>query len=206
MRRFFLMATVLFWPVASQAQQLGIYGPSYPIAEPDMIAEIKSRIQKTMESGEFDTLKTEAQDRVRRNFQEPPPVPGISRTDEPRVSYFDPSIRVAKAIRGPNGRVIVPAGTVVNPLDYSPFTGKWIFIDGRDKAQQAWAVRQMALDAAVQPILVAGRWLDLWRLWGRRVYFDQSGAIVSKLGITSVPAVVTQDADGKRIRIDEVLP
>lgn len=56
----------------------------------------------------------------------------------------------------------------------------------------------------VKPILVAGEPLNLMRDWKRQVFYDQGGTLVRRLGIHRVPAVVTQD--GKRLRVDEVLP
>lgn len=185
-------------------QDLGVYGQTYPIQEPDQIEAMKNKIRQKMESGEFDRLKKEAQDQVKASTLEPPPVAGLAAATEPRVFWFDPTVRVEKAILGPNGMVVVPAGTTINPLDYSPFVGKWIFIDGREEQQRKWAKAQL-IDTTVRPIFVAGRWMDSWREWGRRTYFDQGGAIVHRLGIHATPAIVTQDPDGRRIRIEEVV-
>ena len=38
--------------------------------------------------------------------------------------------------------------------------------------------------------------------WKTPVYYDQEGTLVRKLGITGVPAIVSQE--GSRLRIDEV--
>jgi conjugal transfer pilus assembly protein TraW len=54
----------------------------------------------------------------------------------------------------------------------------------------------------IKPILVNGGPMDLMRRWKKRVYFDQGGSMVKRLGIENVPALVTQD--GKRLRIDEL--
>jgi conjugal transfer pilus assembly protein TraW len=40
------------------------------------------------------------------------------------------------------------------------------------------------------------------RKWKRPVYFDQQAALVTKLGIGQVPAIVSQE--GKLLRIDEL--
>ena len=54
----------------------------------------------------------------------------------------------------------------------------------------------------MKPVLTAGSWLALMRRWKQPVYFDQHGQITARLGITRVPALVTQD--GRRLRIDEL--
>lgn len=55
----------------------------------------------------------------------------------------------------------------------------------------------------MKPILVGGSYLDLMKAWNRQVFYDQEGALVRKLGITAVPAIVSQE--GNRLRIDEVV-
>lgn len=190
-------------PLAS-AQHLGTDGQVFPIIEPDMIEMMKARMQAKMDSGELDRLRDEARERVKANAQEPPtsvwtPVTAVNN----RTFWFDPTIRVDRAIMTSDGKVVVPAGTVVNPLQHAPFAYKWIFIDGRDERQIAWAKTQLK-DPSVRPIFVAGRWIDYWRTWQRRTYFDMGNTLTRKLGIEAVPAIVTQDKDKRRIRIEEV--
>jgi conjugal transfer pilus assembly protein TraW len=43
--------------------------------------------------------------------------------------------------------------------------------------------------------------MQRWRL---PVYFDQQGALTRKLGITQVPALVSQE--GLQLRVDELAP
>jgi conjugal transfer pilus assembly protein TraW len=93
----------------------------------------------------------------------------------------------------------------VNPLDHVSLRDELIFFDGRDRRQVSFAKQTMRkLKGAAKPIMVAGEPLNLMRDWKRRVFYDQGGALVRRLGIRQVPAVVTQD--GKRLRVDEVLP
>jgi len=40
--------------------------------------------------------------------------------------------------------------------------------------------------------------------WGTPVYYDQQGALTRRLGITQVPALVSQE--GAQLRIDELAP
>ena len=54
-----------------------------------------------------------------------------------------------------------------------------------------------------KPYLVGGSTINLMRAWKTRVYYDQEGLLVRKLGITAVPAIVSQE--GARLRIDELV-
>jgi conjugal transfer pilus assembly protein TraW len=101
--------------------------------------------------------------------------------------------------------VIVPAGTRSNPLDVVTLTRQLLFFDGRDPDQVLLARAKLTeLGGRLKPVLVGGSYLDLMRAWQVPVYFDQDGALVRRLGITQVPALVAQD--GKRLRVDELLP
>jgi len=44
--------------------------------------------------------------------------------------------------------------------------------------------------------------MDLMKRWQIRVYYDQQGSLTRRLGITQVPALVSQE--GLRLRIDEL--
>ena len=74
--------------------------------------------------------------------------------------------------------------------------------DGNDP-QQVRDARALIDDygGKVKPILVAGSYLDLMKVWQLSVYFDQQGVLTTKFGITQVPALVSQE--GMRLRIDE---
>ena len=78
-----------------------------------------------------------------------------------------------------------------------------IFFDARD-ADQVKKAEQLIQQAKgrAKPILVGGSYMDLQKKWGRQVYYDQQGLLTRRLGITQVPALVSQD--GKRLRIDEM--
>ena len=106
------------------------------------------------------------------------------------------------AIRG-GFAILVPAGTTINPLDRVGLSRPLIFFDARDKSQVAFAKRFLDARAGLaKPILVGGSYFDLMKLWDTPVYFDQQSALIRKLGIKHVPAIVVQE--GKRLRIDEI--
>jgi conjugal transfer pilus assembly protein TraW len=180
-----------------------VLGPLYPIAEPDMLEQIEARLRAMERSGELQRLMREGQERGVRSAQYPKPVDGVGRAMANRSYTFDPSVRVPRDVTDDNGRVLVKAGTVVNPLDYVAMAKWLVFFDGRDAGQVALAHRLgEQYGWAIKPILVAGGPLDVSRRWKRQVYFDQGGFLVQRLGIRNVPALVTQQ--GKVLRIDEL--
>jgi len=198
-----LLMAMLLPPLTVAAQDLGVVGPVYPIAEPSLLDIILSHLRQAQRDGVRSRLQREAEQRARRGIEEPAAVPGITRTTRARTFYFDPSVIVPYAVTDVEGRVIVAPGTLVNPLDTVALSQPLVFLDGRD-AEQVARTREI-LDARggrAKVILTGGSYLDLMRRWKRPVFFDQQGAITERLGIRHVPAIVTQE--GKRLRIDEI--
>lgn len=191
-------------PIA-HADDLGVVGPTYDIAEPDLLEVIQSSLYQMEKSGELEKKQGEYRDRVIGAVEKPKPVSGIKATVVKRTFYHVPTMIMDHDIRGVDGAILFARGLKVNPLDHVSLRDELIFFDGRDRRQVSFVKQTMRkLKGAAKPIMVAGEPLNLMRNWKHRVFYDQGGALVRRLGIRQVPAVVTQD--GKRLRVDEVLP
>jgi len=208
----FLGAALLFGPCAvllltptAAAIDLGVIGPTYSIAEPDLLVELQTKLSEKARTGELQQLERAARQRIVAGIQTPPPVPGLARSERSRTFYFDPSVVVGESIIDARGHVLVAAGTRTNPLDVVSLSQPLLFFDGSDPGQvrQAKALIER-YGGKVKPILTAGSYLHLMRRWRISVYYDQQGALVQKLGIREVPALVSQE--GKRLRIDTLAP
>ncbi len=185
------------------AENLGVVGPVYPIAEQDMLATIQERLQSLKETGELARIEEEAQDRYRAYVSNPPGVE-LPRAIEPRTYYHDPSITVPYPIQDHQGNVIHPAGATVNPLEHMLLSKQILFFDGADPVQTAWARERITTGKTpVKPILTRGRVLELMQDWQTWLYVDQRGTLVQRFGIRALPAIVRQE--GKRLRIEEIL-
>ncbi len=194
-------ALLLAAPV--QALDLGRVGPVWPVAEPDLLALIQTRLEEKQASGELARIQTEFAARSRRAIESPAPVAGLARTNTPRSFLFDPTVTALEAVRDHEGKVLVAAGTRVNPLDYVSLSQPLIFFDARDREQTrlALALRQRHQGRAYL-ILTGGSFIDFMKRHDLRVYYDQQGLLVQRLGIRQVPARVTQE--GRMLRIDEL--
>lgn len=178
-------------------------GPTYPIGEPDMLQEIDGKLKGMQASGEMQRKIDEAIARSTHTAQYPKAVQGLGKVSKAKTYYFDPSIVASKDVRDAEGKVVVAAGTKVNPLDYVGMNEWLVFFDGTDQRQVELAeALAKKFDWMVKPILTNGGPMDLMRKWKKRVYFDQGGSLVKKFGIQNVPAMVSQE--GKVLRIDEL--
>lgn len=185
------------------AADLGVIGPLHPIAEPDMLDEIQAVLRARQASGELERLQQAAHRRMRAAIETPAAVRGLQRAMRKRTWEVDPSVRFDAPIVDPEGRTVVPAGTLANPLSVVRLSKVLLFIDGRDRAQVAAARRLMdGSPQPVVPVLTAGSPPALARVWKRPVFFDQDGRLVQRFGIQAVPAKVSQQ--GLRLRVEEL--
>ena len=181
------------------AEDLGVRGQSWPIAEPDLLVQIEARLSVMERSGELARLEREARTRAREGLAAPQPIAGIAPAREERSRTFDPAITVTHDILGPDGTLVAAAGTRVDPFAHLPFTRELLFIDGRREVEVAWA---LARTSPAKIVLLAGRPLELARRHGRPFFFDQGGRLSSRFGLHFTPSLVTRE--GARLRITEI--
>ena len=171
----------------------------------DLLKEIERVLKEKEKSGELAKLQKQALERSTHSAMNPRAVEGLTRTRQARTFFFDPSIVANQRITTPEGRVLVEAGQRVNPLDQMAMSQQLVFFDARDPDQVSKAQALIArAGGRAKPILTAGSYIDLQKRWGKPVFFDQSGTLVRKFGISQVPALVAQQ--GRLLRIDEVMP
>lgn len=198
-----LLASSLIGTFA-KAEVLAAIGPTYPIAEQNLLDMIAQRLHALEKSGQLHALQEQAIAKGRAAVANPAPVAGLTPAKAPRTVYFDPTYVLDKNILDAQGHVLFPAGTRTNPLAITSMSRKLMFFDARDPAQAKMARSLLQRDAVrIKPVLVGGSYLELMKQWKTRIYFDQQGTLVRRFGIRHVPALVYQE--GMRLRIDEIV-
>ena len=198
-----LLLALACWAGAAHSDNLGTIGPTYPVAERNLLEVIMARLRAKEASGELKRHEREARDRATYAVNNPRPVDGLRRAEAARTFYFDPSFALQSNVIDSKGAVLFPAGTRKNPLEVVSLSKHLLFFDARDPGQVNKA-RELIdrYQGKVKPILVGGSYLDLMKRWNKPVFYDQEGALVRKFGIAAVPAIVSQE--GLRLRPDEV--
>ncbi|WP_232250897.1 type-F conjugative transfer system protein TraW [Janthinobacterium sp. 1_2014MBL_MicDiv] len=188
----------------AKAEELAAIGPTYSLAEQNLLEMIAQRLRALEESGQLHALQELAIAKGRAAVANPAPVAGLTPAKAPRTVYVDPTYVLDKNILDAQGRVLFPAGTRTNPLAITSMSRKLLFFDARDPAQARMARSLLQRDGArIRPVLVGGSYLELMKQWKTRIYFDQQGRLVGRFGIQHVPALVYQE--GMRLRIDEMV-
>lgn len=176
-----------------EVKDYGKYGTTWPIQEEDLLQFIETRLKSP-----------EVQDRIRRmlgkareRMYKLTKYDGlIGKAEEDRVYRIDPSLTLAEDILDHEGNVVAPKGTTVNPSDYAPLTGRYIFIDGNDDKQVTYA-----LNGDFRKIIItSGNIRKLSGTHKHRFYFVNDD-LIEKISLTHVPAIL--ESEGRYLRVTE---
>ncbi len=156
-----------------------------------------AKLKLAKQDGLLDKMQQEFVSKVKKKIARPPPAIGLHKVTENRIWSYDPTFTQNTSIKDQNGRIIVEAGTKVNPLDTISWGEPLILIDGEELAQVAWANSQQG-----KIVLTNGSPIELGRNLNKEVYFDQGGILTKKFKIKAVPAIIQQE--GKHLRLQEI--
>jgi conjugal transfer pilus assembly protein TraW len=173
------------------AKDLGTYGQTFDVKEVNLIAYMQERIQN---------LSLEDLKKITQNLN--PSFESVKELGEAKIYkkfYFDPTVCSQENIFDHQGKIIVPQGRCVNPLDYVPLSFDLLFLDGNNQEHLNWAKTQQIQS---KWILVKGNPLEVEKKEKREIFFDQKGVLSKKLSLSSIPAKVSQS--GKFLQIEEI--
>ncbi len=195
MRLVFLLLSQYFLLTAN-AQDLGVFGETFEIAEEDLLQHMMGKLKKMDQTGELKIAQKKVQEKIKENIAHPKAVQGITNTEKEREFKFDPTITVTRDLADHNGKVFARAGEQFNPLDRVKMS-PMLFIDGDNEKQINWALKKISEKKIFRHdfakiVLVNGSPFDLQEKLNRSIYFDQQGLLTKKLGIEHVPAIVFQ--------------
>lgn len=201
---FTLLCLTTLAPLVTAAlgRDHGVMGQTWPIAEPDLLATIDTKLRTLDANGRIGRMQHELGAKTRNRVRNPLPVPGISATRKDRRWMFDPSIVIENDVRDQKGNVIAARGVRVNPLALINMTTDLVFVDGRETEQLEWATTNW-VGAKAKIIFVSGSPFDRMGEYQRRFFFDQHGTLTGHFGIAHVPAVVSQK--GELLEVREVV-
>jgi conjugal transfer pilus assembly protein TraW len=186
-----LVCSALF--AASARADTATIGRTWPIAEPDAMAEIEAMVarqppnmaEKFGPRSQWSALKGASL--------------GVTRED--RVRSVVPFHTLDTEIRLPDGKLLYPAGFTFNPLAYVSLPQRLVIVHPRDLG---WALKTAAL---TDWILLTGGGdpkddaLSLGERHGRALFILEE-RVKARLGLTVAPVIVRQV--GQRLELTEV--
>ena len=175
--------------VTASAADLGRFGRTWPIAEPDGIEEMKQA------AGRVDWSRYFSKSAMERAIHDYKPSGFISlpKASRERVRQVDISYSVEFDVIDPSsGEVLYPKGYSFNPLDYMTFHKKIVVIDGSDQEQVDWFNKSpYAKDPMTVLLITGGVFYEVSEKVKRSVFFA-TDKIVRRLRIEHVPSVAHQ--------------
>lgn len=173
------------------AQNIGVFGPTYLIAEVDAFEWIvQQKLPELERNGEIDKMNAKLQQQSQFRVENPIGAT-LPQATAPRLKYQSLIYTLARDIKDAKGRVLFKKAASINPTDVLPESNKLLlFIDGNNKAQVNFAVKQLANNNFIKIVLVAGRPLELMRKHKVNIYFDQHQRLVERFDIMALPAKV----------------
>ena len=186
-------------PMMASARDFGTFGPTWAIAEPDLLAVIKARLEAARQNGTLDAMNRRFVETAQASVRRPHAVTGMTPATSERRWSFDPSVTLSQAIRDARGNLIAAQGQRFNPLTHLNLAHSFAFIDGDSAEERDWAMHQGAPDR-LWIVLVKGSPTDLMKATQRRFYFDQMGTLTGRFGIAHTPALLIQQGDHLDIR------
>ncbi len=175
-------------------EDLGTVGETYPIVEPDILAELKKQALRNQPTRE--EIVQRAKTYQPHNLQQLP------RAAQDRTFPVDMTYTFKNDVLDGNGKIIYPRGYTFNPLDYYSFPGGMVVIDGSDPKQIKWFRKSPYFENHQARLLISGGYAyDLVKQFQRPVFY-LTDTIAGRLQLTAVPAVVVQR--GKKLQVREV--
>lgn len=198
------MASFLKWLLCLQiilgqvyGTDLGINGHTFPIEEENLLVYLKSKLN-LISKDTCDLIQKELSEKYLTKAREPKAI-YLPTAKQSRYFLLDPSITVSEDIVDHENNMIITKGTQLNPLKIYALEAPLLFFDGSQDKQIAWAKNENEKSTW---ILVKGKPLELEQAIKKPIYFDQSGFLATKFGITHIPAKVSQD--GLLLKIEEI--
>jgi conjugal transfer pilus assembly protein TraW len=201
--RMALVAVAMLLSLAAHAQDLGVIGPVYPIAEPSLLEVILARLRDAEASGVLARLQRDAQARAKHQIEQPDCHRQAHQDHQGAQLLLRPEHRRPLRHSRCRRQAAGPARNDGQSARYSvALASAALHRCARHRAGQTRQQNSRRARGKLKVILTGGSYLDLMRRWKRPVFFDQQGTLTEKLGIRHVPALVTQD--GKRLKIEEI--
>ena len=183
-------------PALGTIRNLGVVGATYPVVEPDVMAELKEQAgdRKRLTDDEFlERMKT----------YQPKDLHHLPRAIRDKTFLVDMTYTLNQDLRDGNGKVIYPKGFTFNPLDYVSFSGGMMVIDGADPVQVKWFKKTPYTDNhRVQLLLSGGYAYELIKQFKRSVFY-LTDEIAKRLQLSAVPSLVIQK--DKKLQVHEFL-
>ncbi|WP_103896875.1 type-F conjugative transfer system protein TraW [Rickettsia fournieri] len=172
-----------------EIKDYGVQGHVFPIIEESLLEIIIAKLKIAKQNGNLGKMQEEFKNKVKQKISRPTAILALAKTSINRNWHYDPSFIQKTDIKDQAGKIIVKAGTSVNPLEKISWGEPLIFIDGDDEQQIKWSNSKIG-----KLVLTSGNPIKLAKKLNKPVFFDQGGVLTTRFKIKAVPAIVQQES------------
>jgi conjugal transfer pilus assembly protein TraW len=197
--KIFLATLVCFYVLSGVAanatlHDLGRAGETYPVVEPDIVAELKERALHNQPTREEMVQKI-------KHYQ-PHNLKQLPAATENRTFLVDMTYTLTTDLFDRDGRLLYPKGYTFNPLDYVSFPGGMVVLDGANSKQLNWFKESPYYENHRAKLLISGGYAYELVQKLKRPVFYLTQKVAERLHLAAVPSVVVQQ--GKNLQVSEV--
>ena len=188
----FLFADTAAWGIV---KDLGTTGVTYPVVEPDILAELKQRAEQADRSID----KAKFLERM-RSYQ-PANLHKLPRATADKSKMVDMTYTLERDLIDGDNKVIYPKGYTYNPLNYVTVPDGLIVIDGDDPEQVKWFRKSPYFENHQARLLISdGYVFELIEKLQRPVFY-LTNDIAERLQLSAVPSLIFQQ--GNKMQVQE---
>jgi conjugal transfer pilus assembly protein TraW len=166
----------------------GFAAATWGIAEPDLALLLQARAAAL-------DVPARARAAMARFWRQVPALT-LPPAETSRTRRFTPAVRTGSELRDDQGRLLLPAGTVLNPLATLPLTARILVLDAQDPAEIAWAKVQRATGRATIHLAVNPDREGGWAAWQalqdqlQSPVFLLDAQLQGRLGVQATPSLI----------------
>jgi len=177
---------------------LGTVGETYPVVEPDVVAELQ-------QGAAIRDAKDKLPLSLQMKIYQPVNLYALPHATADRSFLVDMNYTLGQDLLDGEGKVLYPKGYTFNPLDFVSFPGGLVVIDGEDPLQIDWFKKTpYASNYRARLLLSDGSVFKLIRQLKRPMFYLTSD-MAKRLRLTAVPSIVMQK-ENKMLVQEVVIP
>lgn len=196
---FILSLMIFFYSIAAHAAiiDLGTYGNTYKISDPDILSEIEERVNDP----EIQKKATQGLQKALDNYSHPMKIQ-TAWASKDAIHYVDPTYTLPYDIPNGFGGYMYKKGYKINPLHHMVFDQTIFIIDPGDKRQLLWLKKQFETEKNIKPMVLLsfGNMVEYAHKFPFPVY-AMTKDLSKFFKIKEVPAKITQAGDLMKIEI-----
>ncbi len=173
-------------------------GPVYPITEPDWLEWLPQQAEKKLRAKPLTLSRKQLKQAIERQM----PHKDFPEVKVPRTYYIDPTVKASQPVSDHTGKIVIPAGGRINPLEHLPGFRPIVILDASKTRQVEW-IKKYITEENPLVLITKGDVRALSNRLGTPVY-PAPEALLERFSIERVPVILS--AERTMLKAEERVP